>query len=294
MPNQKKGIYLILISTLCFSLMAMSVKLLGDLPNYEKIFFRNLTGLIISLIILKKKNIPLIGNNKKLLLFRSIFGLLGVASYFYSLSALPLSNAVILNKMSPIFVLIFASLFLSEKIKKMQIPALMISLIGVVLIIKPGLGGDLKSHLIGLSSAIFAGCAYTIIRKLRLSDSSESIVFYFCLFSTIAMIPFILIYGWTTPQSAQWIYVILLGLFATCAQFAMTQAYRYAPAGELAIYSYANIIFSTILGIIIWSEIPDFWSIVGGAAIMLGGYINFLANKNNTSRPLNIIKKQAK
>lgn len=279
MNSQQKGISLMLLSSLCFSLMAVSVKLLPDIPTYEKIFFRNFTGLIISFFIIKSKNQSFIGNNKKLLILRSTFGLLGVAAYFYSISKLPLANSAILNKLSPIFVLIFASLILGEKIKKLQIPALIISVFGIALVIKPGINTNFAVQIIGLSSAVFAGMAYTVVRKLREYDSPETIVFYFCLLSSLAMLPFFVTEGFVMPTPRGWISAILLGIFATLAQLSLTKAYRHAPAGELSIYSYSNIIFSAIIGLILWNEIPDSLSIIGGILIILGGYINYICNK---------------
>lgn len=281
MNSQHKGISLMLISSLCFSLMAVSVKLLPDIPTYEKIFFRNFTGLLISCFIIKSKNKSFVGNNKKLLLLRSLFGLLGVGAYFYAISRLPLANSAILNKLSPIFVLIFASLILGEKIKKLQIPAVIISVLGISLVIKPGISSNISIQLIGLSSAIFAGIAYTVVRKLKDYDSPETIVFYFCLLSSSAMIPFFITNGFVMPSPLGWVAAIFLGIFATLAQLSMTSAYRYAPAGELSIYSYSNIIFSAIIGLLIWSEIPDSLSVLGGILIILGGYLNYICNRPN-------------
>lgn len=109
--KQKKGITFILLSSLFFALMAATVKFLGDMPTAEKIFFRNLIGIFIALTLVKKTGSSLVGNNKKLLVLRSLFGLLGIAAYFYALANMKLSDAVILNKMSPFFVMIFASIF---------------------------------------------------------------------------------------------------------------------------------------------------------------------------------------
>lgn len=275
MDNKTKGIILILLSSLFFALMASTVKSLGHIPLAEKIFFRNILGLFIAFYIVKKKKKPILGYNRKYLLLRSCFGLLGVACYFFALSIMPLADTVILNKLSPFFVLILSSLFLKEKIKKFHIFSLTLAFIGAGFIIKPQFDMSIIPSLIALMSAFFAGSAYTVIRHLRLTDSPETIVLYFTFISSISVLPFILMGEFVVPTTFEILRLLALGVFATTAQFLMTNAYRYAPAGELSIYSYANIIFSTFLGLIIWSEIPDILSILGGLLILGAGFINW-------------------
>ncbi|MGO1369590.1 DMT family transporter [Senegalia sp. (in: firmicutes)] len=279
MDDRKKGIILILLSALFFASMAATVKFLDRIPVVEKIFFRNFLGLLVATYLIKKNKKKVLGNNKRLLILRSIFGLLGVAAYFYALSNLPLADTVILNKISPFFVLILAAIFLGEKIKKLQFISLILAILGAGFVVKPEFDVSIIPYIIALLSAFFAGSAYTIIRHLRHTDSSETIVFYFTFISTVAMIPFMLAGQFVVPTLIEAIGFLGLGIFATAAQFLMTNAYRFAPAGELAIYTYTNIVFSTIIGIIIWSEIPDILSIIGGILIILAGFINYYSNK---------------
>ncbi len=279
MNSREKGIIYILLSSLFFALMASAVKFLGDIPNAEKIFFRNLVGVFVAAAIVKKNGASLAGNNKKMLFLRSFFGLLGIATYFYALSEIKLSDAVILNKVSPFFVMIFAAIFLKEKITKKQVFALIIALFGAVFVIKPGFDSNIFPSLIGLSAGFFAGIAYTIVRHLRKTDVAGTVVFYFCLYSTLVMIPFMLKGQFVVPEGIEIAALLAVGVFAAAAQLFMTNAYRYAEAGELAIYTYANIIFSTVLGLIFFSEIPDLLSLVGGVLIITAGYLNYRAKQ---------------
>lgn len=279
MENRKKGITYILLSSLFFALMAAAVKFLGDMPTAEKIFFRNLVGIFVAFSLVKKSGSSLIGNNKKLLILRSIFGLLGIAAYFYALANMKLSDAVILNKMSPFFVVIFAALFLNEKITKKQLIALVTAALGAILVIRPGFDSNLIPSLIALMSSVFAGIAYTVVRQLRKTDSAATVVFYFSLFSTIAMIPFMISGSFVIPTPVQGLALLALGLFAAAAQLFMTNAYRHAEAGELSIYTYANIVFSTIFGLVLFQEIPDFFSVLGALLIISAGYLNYRAKE---------------
>jgi drug/metabolite transporter (DMT)-like permease len=283
MENRKKGITYILLSSLFFALMAATVKFLGDMPTAEKIFFRNLVGIFVAFSLVKKSGSSLIGNNKKLLILRSAFGLLGIAAYFYALANMKLSDAVILNKMSPFFVMVFAALFLKEKISKKQLIALVTAALGAILVIRPGFDSNLIPSLIALMSSIFAGIAYTLVRQLRKTDSAATVVFYFSFFSTIAMIPFMLSGSFVIPSAVQALALLALGLFAAAAQLFMTNAYRHAEAGELSIYTYANIVFSSIFGLVLFQEIPDLFSAVGAVLIISAGYLNYRAKEKEAA-----------
>jgi len=285
MENKSKGIILMLLSSLLFAFMAASVKATGNIPLAEKIFFRNILGFLIALYLVKKNKKSILGNDKKFLLLRSLCGLLGVAGYFFALSKMPLADTVILNRLSPFFVLIFSGIFLKEKVEKHQLFALILAFIGAGFIIKPQFNMSMLPALIALISALFAGAAYTVIRHLRLTDSPETIILYFTAISSIITLPFMIFGGFVIPNSYELLQLLLLGVFATTAQFLMTNSYRHAPAGELSIYSYANILFSALIGVIIWSEIPDNLSMVGGITILIAGYINYYygnrVNKNS-------------
>lgn len=279
MEDRKKGITYILLSSLFFALMAASVKFLGDMPTAEKIFFRNLVGIFVAFGLVKKSGSSLTGNNKKLLILRSVFGLLGIAAYFYALANMKLSDAVILNKMSPFFVMIFAAIFLKENITKKQILALVTAVIGAMLVIRPGFDSNIIPSLIALMSSLFAGIAYTVVRQLRKTDAAATVVLYFSSFSTLAMIPFMISGNFIIPDLTQAAALFALGLFAAAAQISMTNAYRHAEAGELSIYTYANIVFSTIFGLVFFQEIPDFFSVIGALLIISAGYLNYRAKE---------------
>jgi len=278
--NKSKGILYISLSAFFFSLMAVAVKATPNIPVVEKIFFRNMIGLVPILINAYQSKTSLKPNNTKLILLRSTFGLLGIFAYYTALSLLSLSDAVIMNKLSPFFVLVFSAIFLKEKIKNKQVYALILAVIGALFVIKPSFDLTVIPALIGLSSAILAGAAYTTVRKLSESDQPIVIVFYFSLITTLVTIPVMIITkDFIIPTSTEVLLLILIGLAAVTAQIFMTSAYRYAPAGELAIYTYSNIVFSIIFSIIIWSDFPDIYSLIGALLIVSGGYINYKVKK---------------
>lgn len=277
--DRKKGIIMMLLSAFFFALMAATVKSLGDYPLTEKMFFRNALGFIFAFVMVRKNRGSLKGNNRKLLLLRSVLGMLGVAAYFYSIQFLNLADAVIINKFSPFFVVLLSWLLLKEKIGKGQIVALMIAIVGATLVTKPTFNVTVVPALIGLMASMFAGMAYVTVSYLRKSDSPETIVFYFTLVTSVCMIPFAFGGGWIIPRGMDILKAVGLGVFSTAGQIFMTYGYRYADASEVSIYSYSDIIYSMAIGVLLFSELPDYLTLIGGVLILLAGFINFYTKK---------------
>ncbi|MDR5659646.1 DMT family transporter [Serpentinicella sp. ANB-PHB4] len=275
MTNRTKGIIFMIIASLFFAIMATFVRLSGDLPTMQKVFFRNIVGFIVSAFIIFRSKASFKGNNTNLLIWRSLLGLTGIFLYFFAIDRLPLGNAVVLNQMNPFFVIIFSFLFLNEQIKKFQVLAITIALTGVLFIVRPGLNYTVLPALSALSSAIFAAGAYTIIRHLRLTDSPQTIVFYFTGITSLVSFPFLVFGEFVRPSIFQVVALLLVGVFATLAQFFMTHAYRYAEAGDLSIYSYGNTIFSTLIGIFLLGEMLNIYSVLGIVLILFGAYMNY-------------------
>ncbi|MGF7060924.1 DMT family transporter [Brassicibacter mesophilus] len=284
MNNKTKGIVLMILSSFFFALMATAVKSLPEVGVPEKMFFRNAITLMTASFIIFRKKESFAGNNKKALVLRSIFGLLGVAGNYYALSKLPLADSEILNKTSSFFVIILSVLFLNEKVRKQQVLTIILAFIGALFVIKPGLSFSIIPALTGIFGAFFAGAAYTTVRHLSRTDSPNTIVFYFGLISTLAVVPFMLSGNFILSSLEQFLKLSAIGVSAAIAQYLMAYAYRYAPAGELSIYLYTNIVFSILIGFVIWNEVPDLMSLAGGALIIIAGLINYhIAKQYNRS-----------
>lgn len=279
--NRNKGIMFIIISALGFAMMSAFVKLAGELPSFQKTFFRNIVSLAIALILVLKYKEKPFGSlkNQKILIMRSTFGTIGIVLNYYAIDKLVLSDANMLNKLSPFFVVIFSALFLSEKIKIKQVLALVVAFIGVLFIINPSFDLKMIPALAGILGGISAAAAYTCLRVLGKKEKYYTVVFYFSFFSTIVMLPFV-IATYTSMSMIQLIYLLLAGIFASIGQFGITLAYKYAPAKEISIFDYSNIAFSAILSIFIFNTIPNKLSILGYIIIFLASLYMFIYNKN--------------
>lgn len=280
LSNRSKGIIFIILSAFGFAMMSAFVKLSGDLPSLQKTFFRNLVSSIIAFIFIIKNKESFFGKkeNQKILIKRSIFGTLGIILNFYSIDKLVLSDANMLNKLSPFFVIIFSALFLKENINKKQIISIMIAFLGALFIIKPSFNLEIIPSIIGVFGAVCAAAAYTCLRVLRGKEKHYTIVFYFSLFSTIVILPFTIVM-YKQMTLIQLVYLLLAGTFASIGQFGITLAYSYAPAKEISIFDYSNIIFSAIISLFIFGVSPDLFSIIGYLIIFSASLYIFWYNK---------------
>lgn len=283
MNTKYKGILCIINSALFFSLMNTFVRLSGDLPSIQKSFFRNFVAMLFAFILLlkDKSSFKWKDGNLKYLLLRAGFGTVGILCNFYAVDHLVLSDASMLNKMSPFFAIIFSYIILKEKANIVQWGSVIVAFLGSLLIIKPTLSNmDLIPSIVGLMGGLGAGIAYTMVRVLgQRGENKGYIVFFFSAFSCLVTLPY-LIFNFTPMTSIQLIYLLLAGTCACIAQFSITTAYCYAPAKEVSIYDYSQIIFSAIIGYFLFSQVPDTLSIVGYIIICLVALLMFLYNNS--------------
>lgn len=284
--NKTMGVICILFSAVCFTGMNSFIRLSGDLPTAQKVFFRNFIALFISLFALLKSHgsfMPKKGN-MKIMILRSATGLLGVFGNFYALGKIDLSDASMLNKMSPFFALVFSAIFLKEKVKPKQAFAIAIAFVGALFIIKPTFANqNLIATLAGFVGGMCAGAAYTCVRYMGLKgENGKLIVFFFSAFSCIVVTPYVL-FNFVPMEPWQWVTLLAAGLCAAGGQFSITAAYTYAPSREISIYDYSQIIFAAIVGFFAFGDVPDLWSIVGYAVIISMAVWMFIYN--NKSKP---------
>ena len=281
--NQKtKGIIYILTAAFGFSLMSLFVKLAGDLPAMQKAFFRNFVAMIFVFIMMLREKVGFIPPKEHIpdLLGRSFFGTLGLVCNFYALGTLNLSDANMLNKLSPFFAIIFSVFLLREKPKLVQIIGVTVAFVGSLFIIKPGFENpQVLPAVAGLAGGMGAGIAYTFVRRLgKKQENSRRIIFFFSAFSCLLCLPFLII-QYKHMSLLQLIYLILAGTFACVGQLGITKAYICAPAREISVYDYTQVIFAAALGFLVFGDIPDLLSVVGYVLICGAGVAMFFYNK---------------
>lgn len=266
--NKSKGIIFIICASLLFATMNLFGKIAITATPYQKTFISNVIAtIIISFIILHRKD-SFLGKieNRKYLLLRGIMGTLSILTLYYSLEHLYLADATILTKLGPFFTIIFSFILLKEKLNKNQLMFLLIAFTGSLFVIKPQFNSSIIPSMMGIISACTAGIAYTMIRILGDKESFYTIILSFTGIATILMFPSIFINN--SISFLHIIFLILGGLCFTLGQVFLTLAYKNAPASEISMFDYLGLLFASIYGFILFSEIPDMFSIIGYLVII--------------------------
>lgn len=278
--NKKIGILYILGAAFGFAMMGLFVRLAGDLPTFEKVFFRNLIAAFAAFAVLirnaKYENIG--KKNWAILVLRSVCGMTGVICNFYAIDHMNIADASILNKLSPFFAILASCLILKEKPTFIDIITTVAAFVGAVFVAKPGADFSFIVSLIGIMGGLMAGTAYTLVRKLTNNGvNGMLIVFFFSGFSTIFGIP-LMAMNYVVPEFIQLVMLLGAGFFAMIGQICVTKAYTYAPAKEISIYDYTQVIYSALLGFLFMYQIPDILSVTGYIIIISMAVLKWVYN----------------
>ena len=277
--------------------MGMFVRLADDFGGavspFQKSFFRNIVAVFVAGALFWRAcgraaarpggrvALPRDRTGWAALVWRSVFGTIGIFGNFYALSHIPLGDACMLNKLSPFAAVVASWILLRERVTARQGVAVVIAFVGAMFVVKPGfaLAGETTAALAGLAGGISAGLAYTCVRRLGILKVEPSfIVLFFSAFSTLATLPF-LIFGYQPMTGAQVAILFGAGIMATIGQFGITAAYRFARPREIAVYDYANVAFAAVLGFAVFGQVPDAFSWFGIAVIVaMGVWMNRAAD----------------
>ena len=280
----RKGILCILLSAFGFALMAMFVRLAdacGDsqLPAVQKALFRNLVAAVIAGWAFFRRapsashevSLPDSFKTWSDLLFRCVFGSIGIFANFYALTHIPVGNAMALNRTAPFFTLLMSWLLLGQRMTLRQTLCVAGAFAGAMFVIKPGTGMLSGHALIGLFSGFGAGAAYAFLHKLgKAGIDGAFIILFFSVFSCIACVPF-LVCGFVPMSSLQVVVLLAAGACAALGQFGITWGYRFAEPRQVAVYDYTGIIFAAILGFLAFGQIPDALGLIGFVVIIIMG-----------------------
>lgn len=276
MPQVQNGVIWMIIATFFFAFMGIFVKLGSPyFSEIELVFYRSFISLIFIILIIVNKKISLKTNFKKLHFYRSFVGFLSLLAFFYAISHLPLSTAISLNYTSPLFVALLITFFLNKKPSFYVCCLLLIGFFGAFLILKPTLiGNSAFAGFIGLLSGFGAGLAYLFMAQLgKVNEPDTRVVFYFTLLSSICAGLLMLLEDTNSEIFHHWWLLLGLGVSATIAQLALTKAYRVGNTLKNAGLSYLTILFSSVLGLIVFSETLDVLSLVGILLIIISGIV---------------------
>ena len=274
-PFLTSGAGQMLLAAFWFALMNVFVKKVSHLPVMELVFFRCTISSAFCFGGLAKEKISWIGENRKLLLLRGIFGTIALLTYFLTLKHMPLGTAVSVQYLSPIFTLIISAWLLKEKIFPVQFLFFGISFAGMLFI----KGFDERVSLlylsIGIFSSFFSALAYNMIRTLSGKEHPMVVVLHFQLMAAITGFAFS-IFNWHTPHGMDWLYLFLVGASTQLGQMAMTRSLQKEKASVVSIISYTGVLYALIFGYFLFDETYDAPAIMGMVFIIAGVILNIL------------------
>lgn len=281
MDNRKQGILFIIMAGFFFALMTFFVRISGELPTMEKAFFRNIVAAVIAFITMIRSGVKFRPAKENVidLFMRSLCGTIGLICNFYAIDKLNIADANILNKLSPFFAIIMSAFILKEKANKVEWLCVVVAFMGALCVIKPSFQMQSVYAMIGMLGGLGAGTAYTFVRKLGKNGvPSPVIVLCFSVFSCIVSVPFMLL-NFVSMTAKQLILLLLAGISAACGQFSITKAYTKAPAREISVFDYTQVLFAALLGFLFLEQIPDQLSFLGyaiiiGSAVFKWAYVN--------------------
>lgn len=284
LSDTRRGILYMLVASFLFALTMVFAKLLSEsMGSVEVTFWRNAIGLIVIALISFNKPIHNVGGKPFTLIFRGVIGTVALLTFFYTISATTLSNAIVYAKTEPIFTALLAFFVLREKLQSGAILAIFIGFVGVAMLSGMTFG---YLHIMGILTGFLSALAYTSVRSLKAYYDERSVVLSFMIsgiiipallmfsanyvtsdFFAFALSPFIL------PSGNDWLWIILMGVTAAFGQIYMTRAYFFAKAGIISTVSYSVVLFATLFGVLLGDMFPTAMVIGGGFLIIMSGAI---------------------
>lgn len=270
----------IIMAGFFFALMTFFVRLSRDLPTMEKAFFRNAVAAVIAFgtLVKSKEKFAFKKENIPDLFMRSLCGTLGLICNFYAIDKLNIADANILNKLSPFFAILMSYFILKEKANKIEWMSVIVAFIGALFVVKPSFNMQFVYAMIGVCGGLGAGIAYTFVRKLgKKGERGPVIVLCFSVFSCVVTMPF-LMFQFQPMSLSQFVFLTLAGVSAAGGQFSITKAYTKAPARDISVFDYTQVLFAALLGFLFLDQIPDMLSLIGyviiiGSAVFKWAYI---------------------
>lgn len=275
------GSVFICLSAAMFAAAGAAVKVaLQDLAPIQLVFWRNLLSMVLFgsfLLVARPQTFKALGTRKfSLHLTRSILSLLVLYSYFFAVSRVPLSTAVLLMSTSPVFVPILAYFLLRRRSARTVWVGVLIAFFGVALVIDPTLSYDFTSLdrlgiLAGVAAGFLGGAATIAIWKMSATEPPDRQIFFFTLISFVLSIP-VCVLNWRMPNAETFVPILCLGIATTFAQYFLSRGCQLAPADKINTWNYLSIVFAALAAYIGWNETLSMGMIAGIILVVIGAH----------------------
>ena len=278
-----RGIMFKVMAVCLFMFMASFIKAASvEVPPGQAVFFRSFFALPVILGWLAMRGELRSGwktPNPVGHFWRGLLGTSAMGLGFTGLGLLPLPEVTAIGYAAPLLVVVFASMFLNEKVGVYRLSAVLLGMIGVLIVLSPRLSigaglstGETLGAVVVLMGAVFAALAQVFVRKLVQTEGTAAIVFWFSITSAVLALC-TLPWGWAMPSVGVVAMLIMAGLLGGLGQIFLTSSYRYADASLVAPFDYASMILALIIGYFVFDEVPTGTMLLGAGIVILAGVL---------------------
>ena len=267
--NNVKGIGWMLLSGIMFIGVTGIVRYLGDeMHPIQAAFIRYAFGIVLVVpVILRVGLYGLLSTRIHLHASRGLVHGIGVMLWFYAMSRLPIAEVTALGFTTPIFTAAGAMLILGERVKNYRVAGILVGFIGALIVLRPGLRIiDFGAVAMLIAAPLFA-CSLLMAKVATKTESSSVIVALLSIFCTLTLLPLALVY-WRTPTTEEWSLLFLTAIFATLGHYFLTRAFESAELSALQPFTFLQLVWATLLGLVVFSEQPDLWLWLGAGVIV--------------------------
>ena len=271
-----KAAGLMLLSTMFFGLMAVVIRIASDagIATVEIAFFRNFFGLLALLPFLHRSGRAVFRTRQlPRYLVRCLIGVGSMLCGFWAIGHLPMAQAISLSYSAPLFVTIFAVIWLGEVVRRRRWTAVVLGFIGVLVIVRPGTEGFSAGSLVAIAAAVLSSVVAIQIKQLSRVDAPDTIVFYTYVFWVpLSLVP--ALFDWQWPQGIAWLWLAAIGVLGTGGQLFWTRALKLGEVSALTPISFMQLPMVTVLAWLLFGELISGWTIAGALVIFgANGYI---------------------
>ncbi|MGX9177721.1 DMT family transporter [Mesorhizobium sp. BHbdii] len=215
---------------------------------------------------------------------RNVVHFVGQAAWLYALTLIPLAVLISIEFTTPIWTAILAVGFLGERLSRPRLAAIVLGLIGVVIIVRPGVGSVDPGHIVVLGAAVCFGISVVLVKSLTRTDSVVSIIFWMLVIqSVLGLIP--ALYEWRNPPLELWPWILLIAFTGMSSHFCMARALAYADATVISPMDFLRVPLSALIGWLLYHEQIDAFTAGGALLILLGNLLNL---QNKATKPAEV------
>ncbi|SFK07584.1 DMT family transporter [Celeribacter neptunius] len=282
-PNTVKGVLWMLFVTFNFVMVNVLVKYIGtDLPVLETAFLRFALGAVFLIPMLGTvRQVRFTAEIWKLAITRALFHATAMSLWFFAMTRIPMSEVTAMNFMNPIYITIGAVLIFRERIALQRSLALVVAVIGGLVILRPGFRALDPGHVAMIFSAMAFAGSYLLANALNKRVPSTVVVFLMSTMVPVVIAPLALAH-WQAPNWTQLGMLFLTAAFATTAHYSMMRAFAHAPQSVVQPVTFVQLVWATILGMVLFGEAFDPFVMLGGAMII--GAISFITWREKRAR----------